>query len=145
MDFKYFCLKTDLLEDFDGELKDYESLTEANLGDLDVANVIKSGLDGMKSPDVKSIVGSLAVVAKLTGKKVRDIIKLFSNEGFKRIRGFIENDIIGSEEVQYMLKMYRDPDHYKGYKGLENFIIDMKEKNPKISDSLRKAVDKIFA
>jgi len=145
MNFKYFCLKTDLIEEFNEELKEYESLNESNLGDLYVANVIMSGLDGLKSPDVKSIIGSLAVIAKLTGRKVRDIIKLFSNEGFTKVRDFISNDIIGSEEVQYMMTMFKDPDNYKGYKGLENFIMDMKNNNPKIANSLKKAVDRLLA
>jgi len=145
MEFKYFCLKMDLLEEFDAELTKYESLNEANLGDLDIANVIMTGLGELKGPDVKAILGTLAVIAKLTGRRVRDIIKLFSNEGFQKIRKFIENDIIGSEEIQYMLKLKDDPNRYKGFKGLESVILDMKANNPKLMDSLKKAVDRLLA
>jgi len=145
MDFKYFCLKTDLLEEFDSMLSEYESLNEASLGDLEVANVIMNGLDGIKGPDVKAILGVLATIAKFSGRKVRDIIKLFSKDGFMKIRNFIENDIIGSEEIQYMLKMKNDVNHFKGYKGLENYIQNMKDENPAIADSLKKAVDRLLA
>jgi len=145
MDFKYFCLKTDILENFDAEIKEYESLNEAGLGDLEIAKVIMSGLDDIKGSDVKAIVGTIAVVAKLTGRRVKDIIKLFSNDGFTKIRNFIKNDIIGSEELQYILKLKDDPNRYKGYKGLESIILDMKANNPKLMDSLKKVVDRLLA
>lgn len=145
MDFKYFCLKTDLLEEFDSVITEFDSLNEEHIGDLDIANVIMTGLDKIETPSVKSIIATFAVVAKLMGKKVRDVIKLFSNDGFSKIRGFIENDLIGSEEIQYILRMKDDPKRYQGYKGLENYIRDMQENNPKLMDSLKKAVDRIIS
>ena len=145
MDFKYFCMKTDILEEFDSVISEYESLNESEIGDLDIANVIMAGMDKLDTQNVKMLVGSLAIIAKLMGKKVRDVIKLFSNDGFKRIRDFIENDIIGSEEIQYMLRMKNDPKRYKGFGGLEAYIRDMKEDNPKLLDSLKKAVDRLVS
>jgi len=144
MNFKYFCLKTDLIEQFDAVLNDYTSLTEANLADLSVSAVIMDGINNMKSKDVKSIISTLAVVAKLTGRTVKDIIKLFSREGFTKIKDFIQNDIIGSEEIQFMLNIMEDPNYYKGYKGLEHIVLDMKNNNPKLASSFRKIVDKIL-
>jgi len=145
MDFKYFCMKTDILEEFDSVISEYESLNESEIGDLDIANVIMAGMDKLDTQNVKMLVGALAIIAKLMGKKVRDVIKLFSNDGFKRIRDFIENDIIGSEEIQYMLRMKNDPKRYKGFGGLEAYIRDMKEDNPKLLDSLKKAVDRLVS
>ena len=145
MRFEDFCMKMDLLEEFDLVITEHSSLNEGNLDNLDSETVIMTGLDQIKSQDVKALVGSLPIVANLMGKKVRDIIKLFSNDGFKKIRGFIDNDIIGSEEVKYMIRMKNDPKRYKGYSGLEQYIRDMKEDNPKILDSLEKAITRILA
>ena len=143
MNFKDFCVKTDLLDEFDTTITGYEPWTEANLGDLDMANVISSGLNKITLPNIKKVIGVLAVVAKFSGKKVRDIMTLFSSEGISNIRNFIEKDIIGSAEVQHIMTKF-DPDRYKGFKGFEQFVSDMKTENPSIFDSLSKAVQRVI-
>jgi len=145
MNFKYFCCKTDLLDEFDNVSLNYTSLNESHIGDLDVGNVIEQGLGRIKSPNVKSIIGVLATIANFSGKRLRDIIKLFSKDGFVKIRNFIEQDIIGSDEVQCMLKLTNDPDYFKGYRGLENYINRMKENNPSIVDSLTRAMNRLLS
>ena len=145
MKFEDFCMRTDLMEELDLIITDHESLNEAHIGDLDIASVIMTGLDGIKSQDIKALVGGLAVVAKLMGKKVRDVIKLFSNEGFTKIREFIKNDLLGTEEIKYLIRMKDDPNRYKGFKGLEQYIRDMKEDNPQLIDSLKKAVNRLIS
>ena len=142
--FKDFCEKQELLEAIDKEISENEYLSEENMGDLDIANVIMSGLDTIKSQDIKAVVGAIAIIGKLMGKKVRDIIKLFSKSGFQRIKEFIDSDLLGSEEIQYLIRMKNDPNRYKGYSGLEQYIRDMKEGNPKLYDSITKAVTRIF-
>lgn len=142
--FEDFCMRTDLMEQFDLIITDYESINEAQIGDLDIANVIMTGLDGIKSQDVKALIGGLATIAKLMGRKVRDVIKLFSNEGFTKVRDFIDSDILGSEEIKYLIRMKDDPNRYKGFKGLEQYIRDLKEDDPHLLDSLKKAVNRIL-
>lgn len=146
MKFKDFYEKENLVKEFDEHITNTSTyMTESNLGDLEIGNVIMSGLDTIKSQDVKAILGVLATVAELSGKRVKDIIKLFSKEGFNKIKNFIDNDILGSEEIKYMRRMKDDPNRYKGFKGLEQYIRDMEEHNPKILDSIKKAVDRIVA
>ena len=142
MKFKDFFEKDDLVEQFnmnDGELN------ESNLGDLEIGKVIMSGLDTIDSQDVKAILGVLAGVAEFSGRRVRDIIKLFSKEGFMKVKNFIETDILGSDEVKYMRRMKNYPSRYKGFLGLQNYIKDMEEHNPKILDSIKKVVDRLLS
>ena len=143
MNFTDHCMITDLLEEFDLVLENYETHTEGEMGDLDAGNIIKQGLAKLNGP-VGTIVGVISAVAKLTGKKSTDILKLFSQEGVAKVKEFIKNNILGSEEVKYMMHKF-DKDRYKGYKGFEQFVKDMQEDNPKILDSLKMAVQKIVS
>ena len=140
--FRDYWDKIEVLEEFDAELIEYTSLNEANLGDYELARVIGSGLDKIKTPNVRKIMGTIANIAKFSGRKVSDIVSLFSKNGVSKIKKFIDNDILGSEEIKYITRKF-DENRYKGYKGFEQFIRDMKEDNPRIFDSLVKATKRI--
>ena len=144
MGFTDFYSTANILDEFYVEINRKKYLRETSFGDADVANIIMKGLEGITSQNVKAIIGVIAAIAKYSGRKIKDILYLFSADGFRAIRSFIDNDIIGSDEFKYMLRMKENPDRYKGFSGLETFITDMKEHNPKIFDSLQTAVDKIF-
>jgi len=145
MNFKEYYIKNEILIEFDEELKSYKSLNENHIGDLDIANVIMAGLDKIKGPNMKSIMSALAGIAGFTGKKSKDIMKLFSKEGIEKIRNYIDDDIIGSKEIKFITRKLKDPDRYQGFKGLQQFIKDMKEDDPRLMDSLKKAVDKVIS
>lgn len=144
LSFKDFWDKQELLEEFDAVALQVETINEANMGDLDIANVIMNNLDKIPSINVRQIIGAIVGAAKFAGKKLTDVVKLFSKEGMAKIRKFIENDILGTEEIKYIRRKF-DKDRYKGYKGFEQFLRDMKEDNPTIYDSLIKAVNKLLS
>ena len=138
MTFKDYYIKKEIINEFDEELLHYTSLTENHIGDLDIANVIMTGLDKIKGPNMKSIMSALAAIADFTGKKSKDVMKLFTKEGIEKIKNYIDDDIIGSKEIKFITRKLKDPDRYKGFKGLQQFIKDMNEEDPKLKLTIQK-------
>lgn len=144
MRFKDFLYQQELLEKLDIVVEDNMVINESQLGDLEIANVIQKGLDKIEIPDIKKLIGTLAAIANKIGAKTSDIIKLFSPSGIKKIKKFISDGIIDSREVQNILHSL-ERDRYKGYKGFEQFVADMKEDNPALLDSIKDAVKRLIA
>lgn len=141
--FKEFCFKDDLLKEFDECIKNTPRLNEADYSDLGLASIITKNLDSITIPNIRSVLGIISVIFKYIGKKGKDIMQLFSPEGLDKIKAFIKDDILGSKELRYIIKTF-DPDKYKGYKGFEQYISDMKQDQPELFDSLVKGIKNII-
>ena len=144
MNFKDFLFQQQLLENLDTVIDSDMLITETELGDLEIAKVIEQGIDKIQLPDIKKVLGVISTLASNVGGKTADIIKLFSPSGIRKIKDFISNGIIDSREVQHMLHKL-EKDRYKGYKGFEQFITDMKSDNPALLDSIKDAVKKLIS
>ena len=143
MNFSDYSFRYDLLEDFESVINNYKTLTEADLGDLQIAKVIEKGLDEIKLPSVKAVVGVVADMAKKSGATTSDILNLFSKDGLSKIVNGIKDNILNTAELKYIIR-YFDPNRYKGYKGLEQYIKDMQEENPSILDPIKKIATKFI-
>ena len=141
--FENYVFLSDLMEDFDKVLEGRATLTEADFSDLGLAKVIEQGLDTIELPSIKAIIGAIAGVAKTAGAKASDLIKLFSKEGIAKVKGVLQS-FMDTAEMKYLIRKF-DKNRYKGFKGLEQYIADMKEENPTIVDKLQELVQKIVA
>jgi len=141
MRYKEFCAREELAEEMDIVIQHHRYLNEEAVGDLGMDNVISKNLKNIKMPKIKTILGIVSILGKFIGKKPRDIMKLFTKEGFQKVKDFIMNDVLGSPEIRQLVDRLIGA----GYNEMEAIVKDFLKKDPKLFDSLKNVASRIFA